>query len=234
MHDSILAQDFSSFTVPTPPYSKPKYLDRKQRLELQELKYDGLKNLYKTLYLIFSYLELPPNIRLRTIYLIKKNHQKHNINYTQLACASLIETIKENKLLIPDTEIIATFKEFNMKITRRPTNTSRRELGFKARLTVTDYLKRYLSTLHEQNQELEYRVENCLELAKLKRKYQGNDPKGFAAAIIWLVYRNQKITQKQLFTLSGVCLPTIQSNHKLILNELKKEGIFINLQEGCS
>ena len=108
------------------------------------------------------------------------------MNYTQLAIASLIEAIKEHKLLISNTIIVETFREFHMKIARRPANTSRRELGFKARLTVTDYLKQYLSTLHEQNPELEYRAKECFELAKLKRKFQGSSPRSFAVAILFI------------------------------------------------
>lgn len=226
IHDQILVQDFSSFIIPTPPYSKSKSLERKHRLDYQTVEHYGLKNLYKKLFHIFSYLELTPNVRQRTLYLIKKNHKKHNIGYTYLACASLIEAIKEYKLLIPDTAIIATFKEFNMKIARRPTNTSRRELGFKARLTVTDFLKQFLSTLHKQNPELELRAKECLELAKLKRKFQGNSPRSFAAAIISIIYQDQrlngdkKIKQVYLCKLFKIYYLTLRDNRNLILQNL--------------
>ena len=236
IHDPILVQDFSSFIVPTPPYSKTKSSGSyRHRLDHQETKYCGLTNLYKKLFHLFSYLELTISIKRRTLYLIKKNHKKHNLNYTQLAIASLIQAIKEHKLLIPDTTIIETFREFNMKVARRPVNTSRRELGFKARLTVIDYLKQYLSNLHEQNPELEYRAKECLELAKLKRKYQGNNPRNFAAAIISIVYRDQKINEdkkiKQVYLckLFKISYPALRENKKLILKELRNEYI---TQEG--
>lgn len=224
IHDPILVQDFSSFTVPTPPYSKTKSSGSyRHRLDHQETKYCGLTNLYKTLFHVFSYLELTPNIRHRTLYLIRKNHKKHSIGYTHLACASLIQAIREHKLLISGTAIISIFREFKLKIIRKSANTSRRELGFKARLTVTDYLKQFLSTFHKQNLELEYKTKECLELAKLKRKYQGSNPKGFAIAIISIVYQDQEIKQVYLHKLFKICPSTLRDNRNLILKELRNE-----------
>lgn len=231
IHDPIFSQiqDFSSFSVPNAPYSRKAFLGSyRHRLDHHEIKYCGLTNLYKKLFHIFSYLELTPNVKRRTLYLIRKNHKKLNLNYTQLAIASLIEAIKEHKLLISNTIIVETFREFHMKIARRPANTSRRELGFKARLTVTDYLKQYLSTLHEQNPELEYRAKECFELAKLKRKFQGSSPRSFAVAILFIVYRDQKLNEdqkiKQVYLCNLFKIPynTLYQNKRLILQELRQ------------
>ena len=148
----------------------------------------------------------------------------------------MIQAIIEHKLLIPETTIIETFREFKMKIGKRPTNTVRRELGFKARLKVTDYLKQGLSTLHEQNPELEYRAKECFELAKLKRKFQGRSPRSFAAAIIFVVYRDQEIKPYYLCKLFKINYRTLRENKNLILKELEiclpEEKV--PLQEGCS
>ena len=225
IHDPIISQiqDFNSFSGPSFPYCRTKtsgpYRYRSDHLEV---KYCGLTNLYKTLFHIFSYLELTPNVKRRTLYLIRKNHKKNKSTYSHLALASLIQAIKEHKLLIPDTTIIATFREFRMKIGIRPTNTVRRELGFKARLEVTDYLKQYLSMLHEQKPELEYRAIECLELAKLKRKYQGNSPRVFAAAIIFVVYRDQKIRQVYLSKLFEVAPFSLRATKEIIYQELEQ------------
>ena len=199
---------------------------RKKRLDYYEIKHGSLERLSKKLFHIFSYLELPHKTKLRTLYLIRKNYNKGILDCSQLAIASLIEAIKEHKLLIPDSKIIETFQDFNMKITRNSAFISRQKLGFKARLTVIDYLKQYLSNLHEQNPELEYRAKECLELAKLKRKYQGNNPRNFAAAIISIVYRDQKINEdkkiKQVYLckLFKISYPALRENKNLIYQEL--------------
>lgn len=229
IHDQIICQDFRQFILfNTPPYSTTKNLGqyRRERLDHQEVEYYGITHLSKKLHHIFSYLELTHNIKYRTLYLIRKNYKKHNLNCTQLAIASLIQAIKEYKLLIPDTTIIETFREFNMKVARNSAFISRRELGFKARLTVTDFLKQFLSILHEQNPELDYSAKECLELAKLKRKFQGNNPRSFAGAIISIVYRDQrlnedkKIKQIYLCKLFKISYPTLRINKISILKEL--------------
>lgn len=204
---------------------------RKNRLDHRDHKYQGLHHLSKKIFHIFSYLELPHKTKLRTLYLVRKNHKKTSVDCTQLAIASLFQAIKEHKLLIPDSKIIETFQEFNMKVTRNSAFISRQKLGFKARLTVIDFLKQFLSILHEQKPELEYRAKTCFELAKLKRKYQGNNPRVFASAIIYISYRDQKLTINYLSNLFKIAYFSLRENKNLIYQELRNEGILIKTQE---
>ena len=237
IHDPILCQ-FRCFIDPyqlqhlgehNKTFFKPETFDhyRTKRLDHREVKSLGLVHLAKKIYHIFSYLELPNRTKLRTIFLIRQNYKKENVDCTQLAIASLIQAIKEHKLLITDSKIVETFKEFNMRITRNSASSSRQKLNYKARLTVTDFLKQYLSMLHEQKPELEYRAKTCFELAKLKRKYQGNNPRAFAAAIIFVVYRDQNIKQIYLSRLFEVAPFTLRATKEIIMKELRNEGSFI-------
>ena len=233
IHDQIYCREFRRLFDPyqmqllgehNTTFFKPKTFDtyRTKRLDHREVKSLGLVHLSKKIYHVFSYLELPKRTKLRTIFLIRQNYKKENVDSTQLAIASLIQAIKEHKLLIPDTRIVETFKEFNMKITRNSALSSRQKLNYKARLTVTDFLKQFLSMLHGQKPELEYRVKECLELAKLKRKYQGNNPRVFATAIIFVVYRDQNIRQIYLSRLFEVSPVSLRATKEIIYQELEQ------------
>ncbi|MCE7748039.1 MAG: hypothetical protein GPJ51_06560 [Candidatus Heimdallarchaeota archaeon] len=220
-HQTHLAEPNQTYFIPD---NKDTF--RRKRLGHREVKGSGLDHLAKKMYHVFSYLELPNRTKLRTIFLIKQNYKKENVDSTQLAIASMIQAIKEHKLLITDSKILATFKEFNMRINSNSALASRRKLNYKARLNVTDFLKQFLSMLHKQKPELENRAKECFELAKLKRKYQGNNPRVFASAIIFIVYRDQKLNEdkkiKQIYLskLFEVAPFSLRATKEIILQEL--------------
>ena len=105
-----------------------------------------------------------------------------------LAFVSIFRTSKERNIIISFQQLTGAFKTYNKRLSIPTVNEMILFFNLKTRFTVSDYINKFEAKLRSIYPELIPRTKEVLELAKLKRQFQGSNPRVFASACLYVIY----------------------------------------------
>jgi transcription initiation factor TFIIIB Brf1 subunit/transcription initiation factor TFIIB len=142
-------------------------------------------------------LHLPEVAKLRVVQIFKKlslEEEKYRELFERdyisniLAFISIYIATKEHKIILSFKTIYETFRKNGKNVSKYNINRAIKILSISQRFTVEDYLAKFEPEFIKAFPGIEPKTKQILELAKLKRNFQGSDPRVFASACLYIVY----------------------------------------------
>jgi len=210
----------------------PRNLKRDQALKYHRLKkYDyihrpenfNFDRLRKTFLDICRIINLPKLVLDRACYLFNENiefHRKELLFHSGVILyMSIYQAVRERDFLISDREILAVFKNLGIRINLTLANKLLAEREVKKRFTTKRYFETYEQKLLANNPELHLANREIVQIWVLvTRKLQGHKPESLALGILYLCYKQQKVTLREL----ALMFDTYTSNISRTANTIRR------------